>query len=85
MDNLGKHIEVEEIFTPLDCIKLANSYHGAFYVGICGWGNSRLPQTTAIENIFLAGAWAQPGPGEVGIMVSGLECFKKSIGILNSK
>jgi prolycopene isomerase len=85
LKDLSKHIEVEEIFTPLDCVKLANSYRGAIY----GWqgnrGNSRLPQTTPIENLFLAGAWTQPGPGETGVMISGLECFKKAAGILSLK
>ncbi len=85
LKGLSKHIEVEKVFTPLDCVKLANSYKGAIY----GWkgnrGNSRLSQTTPIENLFLAGTWTQPGPGEIGVMISGLECFKKAMTLLTTK
>ncbi len=83
LKGLSKHIEVEEVFTPLDCVKVSNSYRGAIY----GWSlapdNPRIPQTTPIDNLFLSGAWTVPGHGQIGVMISGLECFKKVMAVLS--
>jgi phytoene dehydrogenase-like protein len=53
---------------------------GAVY----GWANTvdqtafnRLPQETPIQNLFLAGAWTQPGPGQSQVMLSGLNAAEK--------
>ncbi|MCP5104751.1 MAG: NAD(P)/FAD-dependent oxidoreductase [bacterium] len=85
LKGLSKHIEVEEVFTPLNCLEISNSYRGAIYGWAASPDNPRIPQATPIKNLFLSGAWTLPGHGQIGVMVSGLDCFKKVMAILPSK
>lgn len=78
LPGLSKAIEVKEIGTPLTNVRYTGNYRGAIY----GWdqtldnsGQSRLPHTTPIENLYLSGAWTKPGGGYGGVIWSGLECF----------
>jgi phytoene dehydrogenase-like protein len=78
LPGLSKAIEVKEIGTPLTNWRYTRNYRGAIY----GWdqtvdnsGPTRLPQTTPIKNLYLAGAWTQPGHGYGAVMPSGLQCF----------
>jgi all-trans-retinol 13,14-reductase len=78
LPGLSKAIEVKEIGTPLTNVRYTGNYQGAIY----GWdqtldnsGQSRLPHTTPIENLYLSGAWTKPGGGYGGVIWSGLECF----------
>ena len=78
LPGLSKAIEVKEIGTPLTNVRYTGNYRGAIY----GWdqtldnsGQSRLPHTTPIKNLYLSGAWTSPGGGYGGVIWSGLECF----------
>jgi all-trans-retinol 13,14-reductase len=78
LPGLRDAIEVREIGTPLTNVRYTGNYRGAIY----GWdqtldnsGQSRLPHTTPIENLYLSGAWTSPGGGYGGVIWSGLECF----------
>ncbi len=78
LPGLRAAIEVKEIGTPLTNTRYTSNYHGAIY----GWdqtpqnsGQKRVPHTTPIKNLYLAGAWTSPGHGYGGVIGSGLECF----------
>lgn len=78
LPGLSDAIEVKEIGTPLTNVRFTGNYRGAIY----GWdqtldnsGQSRLPHTTPIKNLYLSGAWTKPGHGYGGVLWSGLECF----------
>lgn len=78
LPGLSKAIEVKEIGTPLTNARYTLNYRGAVY----GWDQTlnnsmprRLPQRTPIKNLFLAGAWTQPGHGYGTVISSGLQCF----------
>lgn len=78
MPGLRKAIEVREVATPLTNVRYTRNYRGAIY----GWEqvleNSmprRLPHKTPIGNLYLAGAWTQPGGGYGAVIPSGLQCF----------
>lgn len=78
LPRLSEFIEVKEIGTPLTNWRYTRNYRGAIY----GWdqtmnntGPNRVPHTTPIENLYLAGAWTQPGHGYGAVVPSGLECF----------
>ncbi|NIM96630.1 MAG: NAD(P)-binding protein [candidate division Zixibacteria bacterium] len=78
LPGLRDAIEIKEIGTPLTNLRYTGNYRGAAY----GWdqtldnsGPSRLAHSTPIENLYLAGAWTQPGHGYGGVLYSGLECF----------
>jgi all-trans-retinol 13,14-reductase len=78
LPGLSESIEVKEIGTPLTNWRYTRNYRGAIY----GWdqtmnntGPNRMPHTTPIENLYLAGAWTQPGHGYGAVVPSGLECF----------
>jgi prolycopene isomerase len=78
LPGLRKAIEVQEIGTPLTNVRYTGNYRGAIY----GWdqtldnsGPQRLPHATPIKNLYLAGAWTQPGHGYGGVIGSGLLCF----------
>jgi all-trans-retinol 13,14-reductase len=78
LPGLSKAIEVKEIGTPLTNWRYTRNYRGAIY----GWdqtldnsGPTRLPHTTPIKNLYLAGAWTQPGHGYGAVVPSGLLCF----------
>jgi all-trans-retinol 13,14-reductase len=78
LPGLSESIEVKEIGTPLTNWRYTRNYRGAIY----GWdqtmnntGPNRVPHTTSIENLYLAGAWTQPGHGYGAVVPSGLACF----------
>jgi all-trans-retinol 13,14-reductase len=78
LPGLSGAIEVKEIGTPLTNWRYTRNYRGAIY----GWdqtmnnsGANRVPHTTPIENLYLAGAWTQPGHGYGAVVPSGLMCF----------
>ncbi len=78
LPGLRDAIEIKEIGTPLTNVRYTGNYRGAIY----GWdqtmdnsGQSRLPHTTPIKNLYLSGAWTSPGHGYGGVIWSGLECF----------
>ncbi len=78
MPGLSQAIEVKEIATPLTNVRFTSNYRGAIY----GWDQTvansmprRLGQTTPIKNLYLSGAWTQPGGGYGACLPSGLQCF----------
>lgn len=78
LPGLTKAIEVKEIGTPLTNVRYTSNYRGAIY----GWDQTldnsmprRLPHKTPVKNLYLAGAWTQPGHGYGAVIPSGLECF----------
>jgi prolycopene isomerase len=78
LPGLSDAIEIKEIGTPLTNVRYTGHYRGAIY----GWdqtmnntGPNRMPQSTPIENLYLAGAWTQPGHGYGAVIPSGLQCF----------
>lgn len=78
LPGLSEAIEIKEIGTPLTNMRYTGHYRGAIY----GWdqtmnntGPNRVPHSTPIENLYLAGAWTQPGHGYGAVIPSGLECF----------
>jgi prolycopene isomerase len=78
LPGLSESIEVKEVGTPLTNWRYTRNYRGAIY----GWdqtmnntGPNRVPHTTPIENLYLAGAWTQPGHGYGAVIPSGLSCF----------
>lgn len=78
LPGLRDAIEIKEIGTPLTNLRYTGNTRGAIY----GWdqtldnsGPSRLAHSTPVENLYLSGAWTQPGHGYGGVLWSGLECF----------
>ena len=78
LPGLADAIEIKEIGTPLTNVRYTGHYRGAIY----GWdqtmnntGPNRVPHSTPIENLYLAGAWTQPGHGYGAVIPSGLQCF----------
>ena len=78
LPGLKDAIEVKEIGTPLTNVYYTKNYRGAIY----GWDQTldnstprRLPHKTPITNLYLAGAWTNPGGGYSACIPSGLECF----------
>jgi len=78
LPGLRKTIEVKEIGTPLTNVRYTKNYRGAIY----GWDQTldnsvprRLPHKTPIKNLYLSGAWTNPGGGYGAVIPSGLECF----------
>ncbi len=79
LPGLSKAIEVKEIGTPLTNVRYTGNYRGSIY----GWdqtlensGMRRLGHNTPIANLYLAGAWTQPGGGYTAVLMSGVNCFK---------
>jgi phytoene dehydrogenase-like protein len=78
MPGLADAIEVKEIGTPLTNVRYTSNYRGAMY----GWdqtmsnsGSTRVPHSTPVKNLFLSGAWSNPGHGYTAVIYSGLSCF----------
>lgn len=78
LPGLRKAIAIKEIGTPLTNVRYTGNFRGAIY----GWdqtldnsGSQRLPNATPVKNLYLAGAWTQPGHGYGGVIGSGLQCF----------
>jgi all-trans-retinol 13,14-reductase len=78
LPGLRKAIEVKEIGTPLTNLRYTGNYLGAIYgfdQTMDNSGMNRLPHSTPIANLYLAGAWTRPGHGYGAVIPSGLECF----------
>lgn len=78
LPGLSRAIEVREVGTPLTNVRYTANHRGAIY----GWDQTldnsmprRLPHTTPVKNLYLAGAWTRPGHGYGAVIPSGLECF----------
>jgi len=72
---LSSYIEVVDSATPLTMERYTGNYKGALY----GWsqtvpqsGSNRLRNKTPVKNLYLAGAWTQPGGGIKGAMQSAI-------------
>jgi all-trans-retinol 13,14-reductase len=82
---LSRHIVVRDISTPLTYERYTSATEGGWYDSSCTPEQSLLNRMTAktpIENLYLSGAKAFPGPGMFGAIQSGL--FTADI-ILNRK
>lgn len=80
LPGLRDAIEVKEIGTPLTNIRYTNNYKGAVYgfdQTLDNSGSNRVGHATPIKNLFLSGAWTQPGHGYGGVIYSGLQCFEE--------
>jgi all-trans-retinol 13,14-reductase len=78
LPGLREAIEVKEIGTPLTNLRYTGNHRGAIYgfdQTLDNSGPSRLGHETPIGNLYLAGAWTQPGHGYSAVLWSGLECF----------
>jgi len=78
LPGLRQNIEVREVATPLTNVRYTGNTRGAIY----GWdqtldnsGPTRFPQRTPVKNLYLAGAWTNPGGGYGAVIPSGLLCF----------
>ena len=78
LPGLSQAVEIKEIGTPLTNVRYTGNYRGAIY----GWDQTldnssprRLPHVTPVKNLYLAGAWTNPGHGYGAVIPSGLECF----------
>jgi phytoene dehydrogenase-like protein len=78
LPGLSKAIEIREVATPLTNVRYTGNYRGAIY----GWdqtldnsSRTRLRHSTPIRNLYLSGAWTNPGGGYSAVLGSGLECF----------
>lgn len=77
---IKNHIEVLELGTPKTMQRYTNNYKGAVYgysQNIKQAGRHRLGQTTPIDNLFLVGAWVNPGGGYEGCISSGMIAAQK--------
>ncbi|MGG3891725.1 phytoene desaturase family protein [Metabacillus fastidiosus] len=75
-----KHVKYAELSTPHTNERYTKNTNGAIYGAAQTIHQSlhrRLPQTTPIKNLYLAGAWTQPGGGYSGTIWSGYNLAKK--------
>ena len=79
LPGLSEHIESLSIATPPTLERFTLNPKGTFF-GFDGTPEqsllNRLPQKTPIENLFLAGAWTFPGPGQSAVISSGISAAK---------
>jgi phytoene dehydrogenase-like protein len=78
LPGLSRAIEVKEIGTPLTNLRYTSNTRGAIYGFDQTLDNAmprRLAHKTPVKNLFLAGAWTQPGHGYGAVIPSGLQCF----------
>ena len=81
---ISKQINFVDVSTPLTLERYTSNINGAAY----GWeqipsqsGYNRLTNVSPIKNLFLVGAWTQPGGGICSVMLSGMQTAGK---ILNT-
>ena len=79
LPGLSSHIEVMEVATPRTNERFTLNPKGSLF----GWANTvdqsmwnRLPQTTPIKNLYLAGAWTLPCGGQSVVLMSGYTAAK---------
>jgi phytoene dehydrogenase-like protein len=78
LPGLSRAIEVKEIGTPLTNLRYTGNTRGAIYGFDQTLDNAmprRLEQKTPVKDLYLAGAWTQPGHGYGAVIPSGLQCF----------
>ena len=78
LPGLSRAIEVKEIGTPLTNLRYTGNTRGAIYGFDQTLDNAmprRLAHRTPVRNLYLAGAWTQPGHGYGAVIPSGLQCF----------
>ena len=87
LPGLGASIVYKETSTPLTNVRYSMNPSGAIY----GFAQTveqtvagRLPARTPIENLFLAGAWTNPGGGMSAAMLSGVEAARMAQGFLDA-
>ena len=87
LPGLGASIVYKETSTPLTNVRYSLNPSGAIY----GFAQTveqtvagRLPARTPIENLFLAGAWTNPGGGMSAAMLSGVEAARLAQGYLEA-
>lgn len=80
LPDLSKHIEVMEVGSPRTMEHFTLNPKGSIF----GWDTiaeqsmlKRLKQETPIPNLYLAGAWTFPGPGQSAVISSGLMAGQK--------
>jgi prolycopene isomerase len=80
LPDLSKHIEVMEVGSPRTMEHFTLNPRGSIY----GWDPvaeqsmmKRLKQETPIPNLYLAGAWTFPGPGQSAVIASGMMAGQK--------
>ena len=85
LPGLGASIVYKETSTPLTNVRYSLNPSGAIY----GFAQTvdqtiagRLPARTPIENLFLAGAWTNPGGGMSAAMLSGIDAARMAQGYL---
>ncbi|MFC2157861.1 phytoene desaturase family protein [Acidobacteriota bacterium] len=78
LPGLRNAIEIKVAATPLTNVRFTRNYRGALY----GWDQTvansmprRVSHTTPVKNLYLSGAWTQPGGGYGAVIPSGLQCF----------
>lgn len=76
LPGLADAIQVQKVFTPISCVEITGSDRGAIYGWETGPDTEKPSRTTPMDGLYLSGAWTQPGAGQVGVMRSGLGCFK---------
>ncbi len=75
LPGLSANIEVMEVATPRTNEHYTLNYKGSIFGWTCSIEESmlnRLPQTTPIDNLYLAGAWTFPAGGQSAVLMSGL-------------
>lgn len=78
--NIRQHIDFVELSTPLTNRSYTGNWQGAIYGAQQSVEQSlhrRLPQTTPIQGLYLAGAWTRPGGGYSGVIWSGYNLAKQ--------
>ena len=82
LPGLSSHIEVMEVGSPRTMEHFTLNPKGTIF----GWDNTpeqsmlkRLPQTTPVKNLYLAGAWTFPGGGQSAVLASGLMAAQRII------
>lgn len=81
---LDRHIEVLEVGAPRTIEAFTLNPRGTIYGSEPTPANSllqRLPQETPIPNLFLAGAWTFPGPGQAAVLQSGELAARKVLAL----
>ncbi|WP_449243067.1 phytoene desaturase family protein, partial [Desulfovibrio sp.] len=79
LPGLSKMIVMREASTPLTNLRFTKNPYGAIYGFAPTADNafmSRIPNTTGLKGLFLAGAWGDPGGGFTGALLGGKGAFK---------
>ncbi|PWK07435.1 phytoene desaturase family protein [Tumebacillus permanentifrigoris] len=77
---MREKVEMFELSTPMTNIRYTKNPVGAIYGAVQSLDQSfqrRLPQTTPIDGLYLAGAWTRPGGGYTGTLWSGYNLAKQ--------